>query len=91
MTTNKNTSETIENFLNRLISQIEAKNINRYFIYLDNASVHHEIHGIEMKKSFKSRKKELLYGVEYFQQYDFCEQIFNILKKIHYKSSYDTM
>ena len=80
-----NDSKTFKKFLINLIKNLEDINLNKkkIYLYLDNSIIHHSEDVLEF---IMINRIKVLFGVNNYSLYDFCEYIFQVLKDDHYKN-----
>lgn len=77
-----NTEIMMIQFIGDLVSKLNQNSDERYWLYLDNASVHK---GKSIKRYFKDKNLNVIYGVPYTPQYNMAEFLFSILKISYYQ------
>ena len=84
-----NNQFTFTAFLQELKSKIEEKfpSESKIIFYLDGPFVHDNE---RVYNFFKDNNLKLIYGVRYYSKLDFCEYLFQIIKKKHYSNVYTT-
>jgi hypothetical protein len=84
-----NDSGTFNDFLNNLFKEVKMNHkdimLDKTYFYLDNS----RIHDCEMTyNNFKKNKLKILWGVNNYSNFDFCEFVFRPIKVNHYKNIY---
>lgn len=77
---NKNTNtDTFYEFLQNLMKNVNNKKV---YLCMDNHPIHTSA---KIKDYIFNHNQKVLFGVEYYSNYNLCEYIFGDLKRIHYQ------
>lgn len=88
--TGNNNGDVMVNYLTNLVSKIKqayGDDLSSFYFFLDSSKINE---GSKVYDFFKMNKLKLLYGVNCFSNFDYCEYLFRKIKIKHYSTVYFT-
>jgi len=82
-----NNSNTFELYMYNLLEEVKKNfpDLSRVYFFLDHSMIHDSD---RIYTFFKNHDLKILWGVNGFSNFDFCEYIFRLIKLNHYKNIY---